>query len=228
VKDDLIRAVFGESSTDGWRSLVKICGITNAADAFMAIENGADALGFNFCQHSSRYIELSEARPWLTQLPNDIVKIAVLVNPTIEQAVDIATLPFIDALQLHGDESPDFCRRLASRGHAFLKAIGVRNESSLSNLPSYWTRSLLLDSRSSTFGGSGQTFPWLLAQKFVSDHPDLQVAIAGGLTAENVTIAVEQVRPFAVDVTTGVESSPGRKNPGQLKHFIQAVRSVSE
>lgn len=230
VRDDPISAVFDErlNVADPARVKIKICGITNAADAFAAIESGADILGFNFYRRSSRYIDMSEASQWLKQLPGEVVKIAVLVGPTVAEAVEVAELPFIDALQLHGDESPDFCRMLSERSYKFIKAIGVRDETSLRDLPFYFTRTILLDSRSSTFGGSGQMFPWESGAEFIGDHPDLQVVIAGGLTPGNVTAAIQKVRPFAVDVTTGVESSPGRKDIALLKRFVGAVRGTPQ
>jgi phosphoribosylanthranilate isomerase len=202
---------------------VKICGITNISDARAAIDGGADALGFNFFPGSKRYLPMTEAG-WIAELPNEVVKVAVLVNPSWDEANAVAALPFIDALQLHGSESPEFCRRLAEQGIQFAKAIPMMEGHVPSDPPSFSTRTMILDSSTAgEFGGSGRTFPWELARKFVGENPDLRVILAGGLTPENVASAVEIVRPFGVDVTTGVESSAGRKDHGLLRSFIAAA-----
>lgn len=221
-----VKTVFGEARNAAGETRVKICGLTSLGDALAALEAGADALGFNFYPKSPRYLQLAEAQKWLGKLQTGVPKIAVLVNPTIEDAIRFAQLPFLDALQLHGDESPSLCRVLADQGHRFIKAIGVSEEASISEAASFSTRTVLLDSRSAGFGGSGQTFPWEIAQDLVKERPDLQVFLAGGLTEENVVPAIRQVHPFGVDVTSGVESSPGRKDPARMKAFIAAVRAI--
>ena len=206
------------------RPRVKICGITNAADAEAAIDFGADALGFNFYSGSKRFIAVEGAADWIRRLPPEILKVAVLVNPKWEEALAMANLPFIDAVQLHGSEPPEFCRRIADRGIQFAKAIPVAGKQ-LRGLPDFFTQTIILDSgRAENFGGSGQTFPWEIARDFVEEHRDLRVILAGGLTPENVANAIEVVRPFGVDVTTGVELSPGRKDHGRLRAFIAAAR----
>jgi phosphoribosylanthranilate isomerase len=214
----------GNEASPGVR--VKVCGITNLADALAAIKCGADALGFNSCPGSKRYIDIFAARDWIAGLPKEVTKVAVVVNPTEAQALELAQLSFIDALQLHGAESPSFCKALAERGIAFAKALPVSDENSLRDVPSFSTPTVVLDSHSSSgFGGSGRTFPWEFARRFIEAYPKLNVILAGGLTPENVTNAVRQVRPFGVDVTSGVEASPGRKDFGRLKAFIDAARA---
>jgi len=209
------------------RLRIKICGITNAADAHAAIAFGADALGLNCYAKSKRYLEVAAAGDWLSELPADIAKIAVVVNARFEEAVAIAQLPFITGLQLHGSESPEFCAQLLERGIAFAKALPVTDENSLDAAPSFSTCVVVLDSaREGTFGGSGHTFPWHVARKFIEERPELKVILAGGLTPENVVQAVGEIRPFAVDVTSGVESSAGRKDHGRLRAFIEAARSA--
>jgi phosphoribosylanthranilate isomerase len=203
---------------------VKICGITNAADAEAAIEFGADALGFNFFRGSKRYVPLEAAYEWMAKLPAEIAKVAVVVEPNLDEAVSLGLLPFISALQLHGRETPDFCRKLAEEGIRFAKALPVTTPDSLRDLPRFFTRTVVLDSaRTGEFGGSGRTFPWEIAREFVEANPDLRVILAGGLTPENVAAAVSVVRPFGVDVTSGVESSQGRKDRGLLRAFIAAA-----
>lgn len=216
--------MFGEGAREGRTVRIKICGLTNEADARLALECGADALGFNFYGGSKRYLDVELAAGWLRRLPREPAKVAILVNPTQDEARRAAALPFIDALQLHGDETPEFCRRLAEEGIRFAKAIPVDANSALPGAPDFSTNTFLLDSRASgKFGGSGETFPWSLGADFVRAHPALKVILAGGLTPENVAAAVAQVHPFGVDVTTGVESSPGRKDPARLRAFFAAL-----
>ncbi len=216
--------VAGEQGNRVW---IKICGITNAADAQYAIDCGADALGFNFYPGSKRYLDLGVAGDWINELPRAICKVAILVNPTLEEAVRISELPFIDILQLHGHESSDFCRSLVERGVRFAKALPVANATSLLDLPPFFTKMLVLDAAAeSGFGGGGRIFPWQLARAFVETHPAFRVILAGGLTPENVAPAISEVRPAGVDVTSGVESSPGRKDRYRLRAFIQAARKT--
>ena len=202
---------------------VKICGLTTPQDAETAIEFGADALGFNFFPGSKRYVG-SDAE-WIGKLPAGVEKFAVVVDPTLDQARRIAALAGITALQLHGAETPEFCRQLKEGGIRFEKALPVSGPESLLNISDFCTGTVLLDSSSAgEFGGSGRTFPWELARRFVEANPQLRIVLAGGLTPENVAEAIATVRPFGVDVTTGVESSPGRKDYGRLRDFISASR----
>src|SRR5262249_7639784 len=147
--------------------------------------------------------------------------------PTFGEAIDVAERPYIHALQLHGNESPDFCRRLSDQSIRFVKAFAVRDESSLSTALSFSTRTLLLDSHSPGFGGSGITFPWRFAKEFIEAYPDLQVFLAGGLNDGNIAEAIGEARPFGIDVTSGVESAPGRKDHSRMARFIQRVRETS-
>jgi phosphoribosylanthranilate isomerase len=206
------------------RPRVKICGLITREDAAAAIEFGADALGFNFFAGSRRYLAIG-SREFIADLPSEIPKIAVLVNPDWEEAVAAAESPGITALQLHGAETPDFCRKLAEHGIRFAKALPVSTADSVTSLPSFFTRTVLLDSSNAgEFGGSGRSFPWQIARDFVKGHPHLRVVLAGGLAPENVAEAIAAVTPFAVDVTSGVESAAGRKDHGRLRAFIEAAR----
>lgn len=209
------------------RICVKICGITNPEDAAAAIDFGADALGFNFFPGSKRYLDPQLHGAWIAKLSDNVSKVAVLVDPTLSQAVAVAGLPFIDTLQLHGSESPAFCQMLAERGVRFTKAVPVSDQNSLEETSDYHTETILLDSYArGRFGGSGETFPWAIGRRFVVSHPDLKVILAGGLTPENVADAVKEVGPFGVDVTSGVESSPGRKDRALLQGFFAAIHGV--
>jgi phosphoribosylanthranilate isomerase len=204
---------------------IKICGLTTPQDAAAAIEFGADALGFNFFPGSKRYLQVEQSRDWISALPGTAEKVGILVDPSPERAREIAALPGITALQLHGIETPQFCRQLAEEGIRFEKAIAVPSAGSLATLPDFFTRRVLLDSGGpGQFGGSGRTFPWGIAREFVSANPHLRVILAGGLTPENVAEAISMVRPFGVDVTSGVESTPGRKDHGRMRAFIAAAQ----
>ncbi len=218
--------MFGNKLKSGGRIFVKICGITNELDALAAIEAGADALGFNLVPQSKRYIDIEKAASWIDKLPRDICKVAVMADPNWEDACRIGQLPFLDALQLHGGESPEFCRRLADAEIPFAKAVPVTASKSLADLPNYFTDTMILDSSAGgAFGGTGKPFPWKFAPEFVRHHPRITVILAGGLNPENVVEAVSVVRPRGVDVTTGVEESPGRKDHSLIRAFVQAARN---
>lgn len=207
---------------------VKICGITNEPDALGSIEAGADALGFNVVPRSKRWIDLDAAAGWIGKLPQNIWKVAVTVDPNWEDACRIGQLPFIDALQLHGNESPDFCRRLRDAGIAFAKALPVSHSQSLGAIPDFFTDTVILDSASSAgFGGTGKVFPWKFAWQFAQKHRELNMILAGGLTADNVAQAVSAVRPRGVDVTSGVEKTAGQKDQNRVKAFIDAARATA-
>jgi phosphoribosylanthranilate isomerase len=203
---------------------IKICGLTTPQDAAAAIEFGADALGFNFFPGSKRYVQMETAGDWIAALPRHMEKLGILVNPKWDEAKAAAGVAGITALQLHGTETPEFCRKLIEQGIRFEKALPVTDAASLADLPDFFTCTLLLDSGGTEFGGSGQVFPWEIARDFVQANPHIRVVLAGGLTPENVAEAVATVRPFGVDVTSGVESSPGRKDYGRLQAFITAAR----
>jgi phosphoribosylanthranilate isomerase len=206
---------------------IKICGICNPEDARAAIESGADAIGLNTFRGSKRYLDLAQASSWLGKLRDDIVKVAIVVDPTLPEALRVARFSFIDALQLHGHESPEFCRRLAEEGVRFAKALPVGGHNSLLGLTSYSTKWLLLDSSTAgEFGGSGKTFPWEIGRRFVDAHPETKVILAGGLTPENIAEAIRTVRPAGVDVTSGVEAAPRRKDHARLRAFIDAARTA--
>lgn len=221
--------MFGGKLNSSGGFFVKICGITNEPDAVAAIRAGADALGFNIVPRSKRCIDLDAAAGWIAKLPKDVWKIAVTADPDWEDACRIGQLPFIDALQLHGNESREFCRRLHDAGIAFAKAVPVTGSKSLADLPDYFTDTMILDSSTSgAFGGTGKAFPWKFAPEFVRHHPKLIVILAGGLNPQNVAEAVNAVRPRGVDVTTGVEKTAGKKDHDLVKAFIQAARHAAK
>ena len=221
--------MFGDKFKPGGRVFVKICGITNEVDALLAIDAGADALGFNLVGRSKRYIDIETGAAWIENLPKEVCRVAIMTDPSWEDACRISQLQFIDALQLHGNESPEFCRRLAAAGIVFSKALPVANSKSLADLPDYSSDTLILDTASEDeFGGTGKAFPWRFARQFGQQNPKLKIILAGGLNPENVAAAIKEVRPFGVDVTSGVEVSPGRKDARRVKAFVQAARLTSD
>ena len=204
---------------------VKICGLTTPQDAAAAIEFGADALGFNFFPASKRYV--GKSVDWISDLPGTAERIAILVTPSWNETKRVAAIPGITGLQLHGDETPHFCSQLKDEGIRFEKALPVTGPDSLIDVPDFFTSRVLLDSSNAgKFGGSGRAFPWELARRFVEANPQLHVILAGGLTPKNVADAIKTVRPFGVDVTTGVEASAGRKDHRLLRAFIRAARAA--
>ena len=209
------------------RVRIKICGITNPQCALDAIEAGADALGFNGFEGSKRFIDLDAASAWMAQLPPFITRVAVLVNPTPSQAQATLELPGIDLLQFHGDESLEFCAPFAR--HGFIKALTARDRASLTLATQYGATGVLLDAFvPGSYGGTGHLIDLELAAEFVRQNPALRVILSGGLTPDNVAQAVHVVRPYGVDVASGVESHPCKKDPARMRDFIAAVRESEE
>jgi len=203
---------------------VKICGNTNVDDALAAVDAGADALGFIFCDQSPRHVIVTDAAAIVKRLPTFTVKVGVFVNPSEELVMRAIGECGLNMLQFHGSETPEFCTQF---GLMNMKAFRIRDAESLKALPDYQTDAWLLDAWSSkAMGGTGETFNWDLAVEAVKlGRP---VFLAGGLTSENVSDAIRIVRPFGVDVSSGVEASPGKKDHAKLRDFVKAVRSVGE
>ncbi|MEI6223779.1 MAG: phosphoribosylanthranilate isomerase [Deltaproteobacteria bacterium] len=199
---------------------IKICGVTRLEDALAAARLGADALGFNFWPGSKRHLDPAAARRIISRLPPFVTPVGVFVNQSEGEMRAIAGETGIQAFQLHGDEPPELCARLPL---PVVKAIPVDQVRTLSKLLSYEVQAFLLDTPSRGYGGSGEPFDWSLAEGVSDVAP---VVLAGGLTPENVGAAIRAVRPWAVDVASGVESSPGVKNPGRMARFVSAVREV--
>ena len=201
---------------------IKICGITNIDDALMSIDAGADALGFNFVPDTPRYLKDTKAAvKIIEQLPPFITTVGLFVNADSELIQSIADECHLDMLQLHGDESPQFCQGFNRR---VIKAVRIRDESSCSHLSDYRVSGYLLDTYvKGALGGTGVAFDWRLAVKAKQYG---RIVLAGGLDPDNVASAVRQVRPYGVDVSSRVEASPGRKDPVKVRAFIQHVRKV--
>jgi len=201
---------------------IKICGITSVADALTAAEAGADMVGLMFYEPSPRYVTLMQAAEISRALPPFVLRVGVFVNPDEALVTRAIRECGLNLLQFHGGESSDFCTQF---GVMSLRAFRVRDAVSLQPLEQFQTDAFLLDAYSqSGLGGTGEKFNWDLAveaQKFGKP-----IFLAGGLTPENVAAAVRQVNPFAVDVSSGVESAPGKKDEAKVRAFIAAVRAA--
>ena len=200
---------------------IKICGITNLEDALAAVEFGADAIGFAFVPNTPRYVEPAKAEGIIAQLPPFVTTVGLFVNESEEHIRRVADQCKLNVLQLHGQEPPDFCLLFNRK---VIKAFRIKDKESLINLPKYTVSAYLLDTYvKGAMGGTGVTFDWKLA----SDAKKYGLVIlAGGLNPENVAQAIQQVRPYGVDVSSGVEAKPGKKNHRKMKDFIEAAKVV--
>ena len=202
---------------------VKICGITSEADALAAAEAGADAIGLMFYEDSPRHVTISQAKAISEALQKHIVRVGVFVNAEeslISQAVIDCTLNIV---QFHGDESPEDCGRYNVMS---LKAFRMQGPETLEAMQEFPADGFLLDAHvKDALGGTGETFNWDLAVR--AQELGRPIFLAGGLTVENVAEAVAKVQPFAVDVSSGVESEPGRKDPAKMRAFVSAAKGAS-
>ena len=198
---------------------VKVCGITNLQDAMKAVELGADFLGFNFYPPSPRYISPEKARTILTQVPAQVGKVALFVNEPKEKILEVINKQTFSGVQFHGEESAEYCRGWELK---VIKAFRVRDRESLSGIDGFPADYYLMDSWAPGYGGSGAPFPW----KWLEGLNSERLILAGGLDAGNVTEAIRLVRPYGVDVCTGVEARPGIKDYEKLKDFISAAKNA--
>src|SRR5713226_3725382 len=201
---------------------VKICGITNEADALAAIDAGANLLGFNFYAKSPRHITEAEASKIRRQLPKKVEAVGIFVNAPPADVAALCKSLKLDVAQLHGDETPETVAELA-RSLPVFKAFRVEPDFRLVTLDEYPKAFAFLSDAAHTgqYGGTGRTTDWDVARRAAVGH---RIILAGGLNVENVAAAVRIVRPYAVDVASGVESKPGKKDQGLLREFIQEVR----
>ena len=205
---------------------IKICGITNGEDAHVAVRAGADALGFVMYRKSPRWVEPAVARAIVASLPPFVLPVAVFVNEEAERVRTLMDDCGFALAQLHGDESALYCQNL---GRPVIKALRLKDRGTFLALAEFQgranVRGFLLDAFSDqAYGGTGQTVDWTLAQEVARSTP---IILAGGLNPANVAGAIRAVRPYGVDVSSGVEQSPGRKDADKVKAFIQAARLVS-
>ena len=205
-------------------TIVKICGIKTLSEALAAVDAGADYLGFNFYPKSVRYIKAHEFLPIASVLKKElpsIKRVGVFVNASQAEIAALLETGALDLAQLHGDESPEFC---ASFGDRAFKAYRCVPDAGANPYFRNEAPALLVDaSVNGSYGGTGLTADWPAAARLAKRYPLL---LAGGLNPDNVAQAVAQVNPWGVDVASGVESSPGKKDPARMKAFVQAVRSM--
>ena len=199
---------------------VKICGITNIEDALASVEAGAHLLGFNFYRESPRYIEPSAARRIIDQLPASVLSVGLFVNEPGDEVKRLAGEAGVQAVQLHGDESPSYCREL--KALFVIKALRVNSNFAPEQAAQYRTGAILLDGFSTrAYGGSGQSFDWGVAGR---TRPLVaRLFLAGGLNTNNVAEAITTVWPYAVDACSALESAPGRKDHARVRAFIKAA-----
>jgi phosphoribosylanthranilate isomerase len=198
---------------------VKICGITRLKDALSAIAAGADALGFVFHSASPRHILPEQAAEIIRQLPPFIQTVGLFVDEELETVNTTADQCNLDIVQLHGIEAPSYCNSVSRR---VIKAFRIKDDSSLDSIDNYRVSSFLLDAWSPiAHGGTGTTFNWEIAARAAASHT---IILAGGLTPVNVADAVSTVNPYAVDVSSGVESEPGIKDGVMIRAFVSAAK----
>ena len=202
---------------------IKICGITNKKDAIDAAGLGVDMLGFVFYKKSKRYVEPKTVSDIIDELPGSISKVGVFVDEDREKVSEIAEDCLLDILQFHGDESADYCA-LFRDSHKVIKAFRIKDKKSLKTINDYDVDFYMLDTYSLlSKGGTGKSFDWKLIEGFEFLKP---VILSGGLTAGNVAEAIKKISPYGVDVSSGVEKAPGKKDADLMKKFVEKARSV--
>ncbi len=194
---------------------VKICGLTNLEDALAAAEAGADAFGFVFYPKSPRCVKSKTVKEIIRQMPPYVTTVGVFANASADEILDVMDECGLDIAQLQGDEPPSVCERLGSKA---IKAIRVKDHDSLASMKAYSVRAFVLDAFTpENFGGTGKRFDWDLALEAKQYG---RIILAGGLTPENVREAIQKVRPYGVDVSSGVEHQIGKKDPEKVRQFI--------
>jgi phosphoribosylanthranilate isomerase len=204
-------------------AFVKICGITNLEDALLSVAAGADALGFNFYRSSPRYIEPLAAREIIGRLPGNVLAVGVFVDePTPETVERIASETGVGAVQLHGDESPEYCRAL--RGRYLIKVLKAGPDFEPRQVLDYEVQAIMLDTFDPQLrGGTGRIMDWSVARETRALVP--KFFLAGGLSPENVQAAITAVNPYGIDACSALEISPGKKHPDRVEAFVKAARA---
>jgi phosphoribosylanthranilate isomerase len=202
---------------------VKICGITRLEDARVAVEAGADALGFVFYPPSPRCVTPEQAEQIIQRLPPFVTTVGLFVDVPLDTVHETALWCGLDRVQLHGRETPEFCARVR---RPVIKAFRIKNADSLADLPGYRVAAYLLDAyvEGALPGGTGASFAWELAAQAKPYGP---VILAGGLSPENIEAAIAQIHPYGVDVSSGVESVPGVKDHQKVRQFIQRAKAAA-
>lgn len=208
---------------------VKICGVRTAEDAGYAVDFGAHAIGVNFYPGSKRFLPMAEAAGWLGVLQGRVLRVGVTVDAGREELLALWETGMLDALQLHGSESPELCSELAGLGIPVIKAITLANAAELQTIDTYpEAADVLIDAHvPGEFGGTGHLADWSLARECVRRLASRRVYLAGGLCPENVAEAIRAVRPFAVDVASGVERATGVKDPALVREFLRQARKAA-
>ncbi len=199
---------------------VKICGITNLEDAQLSVKFGADALGFNFYKKSPRFIEAEKVREIVEQLQGEVLKVGVFVNETLETIAEIAITAKLDAIQLHGEETPEFCREIKQKTNLeIIKAFRVSPTFTPEDVLKYEVDAILLDAYNpKEHGGTGEIFDWEIAKKVQEIFPKMY--LAGGLSEKNLMRLLRRFEAFAVDVCSGLEKEKGKKDESKLRKFL--------
>jgi phosphoribosylanthranilate isomerase len=201
---------------------VKICGITNKEDALAAAKCGASALGFIFYLPSPRYIKPEDARKIITTLPDNLVKVGVFVNEKSENIKKVMEYCALDMIQLHGDESPEYCREFPAS--IIIKAVELKNKDDLKEALAYNVAAIMVDTRDGNlYGGTGKKSNWELASLLNKKKP---LVLSGGLNAGNVAEALKTVAPLALDINSGAEMSPGIKDHSKLERLFIVINAV--
>lgn len=204
------------------RVQVKICGITEPEDALVCAAWGADAVGLVFYPKSPRFVTLSRAVQIASVLPGHVARVGVFVNEPYATVMDTSNNCGLSAVQLHGDEPPELVEKLREKGLCVIKCLYANGRPKLASAPEYSASGFLVECSAGVLpGGNAKTWDWSAAREFAERYPAI---IAGGLTRQNVAQAIDAARPDAVDVSSGVESSPGRKDTQKVRDFVHAVR----
>ncbi|MCK5724786.1 MAG: phosphoribosylanthranilate isomerase [Gammaproteobacteria bacterium] len=200
---------------------IKICGIKHRDDALKAVECGADAIGLIFVAKSPRYVSLTEARVITESMPPFVTLVGLFMNASAESVCEALKVVPLNLLQFHGDETPEFCDQFEM---PYIKVLRMREDVNVIAFAQEYPNAagILLDTYSKAGGGSGQSFDWNL----IPDDVPLPLILAGGLNPDNVAMAVEKVKPYAVDVSSGVESEPAIKDHKKIEQFIKEVQRV--
>lgn len=203
---------------------VKICGLKSAADATACAEAGASAIGINFYPKSKRFHPLSEARTWLGDFAGGPARVALFVNAGMDAIREVVDSALFEAIQLHGDESPEFCAAVQALGLPVLRGVALRTVDDMALLTDHPADAYILDAHApDEYGGTGRLSDWHLAAEAVRRFPGKTILLSGGLSPENVARAISDVRPFGVDVASGVESAPGVKDYTRIRAFIASA-----
>ena len=200
---------------------VKICGITSFNDAIMAANYGASALGFIFYEKSPRYINPKILKTWISNVPSSVIKVGVFVNKDVDKVNKIAEQLNLGMVQLHGDESPEYCNQMFK---PVIKVFRVNNKFDSIMLNNYQAATFLFDTyNKENHGGTGESFDW---QSILQLNTEIPVILSGGLNADNVLEGIEVVKPSAVDVNSGVEAAPGKKDEEKIKNLFTILKNT--